>query len=497
MEKLKNIFMLISDSELEKIHHYSLKILDEIGINVPNEEILDIFKNNGAKVDFEKNIVKIPPALVKKSLKIAVDKQNKYYKDYIKSNDFQTAGFKGWMSECNLENIYDYGKFTKRKGSVRDLLNSIVIGNSLENMERMSCFVLPEGYSEKYYSIINFYLLYLFSKKRYFIGPLGDLNSTKCIIDMAKIIAVNDFIFRNGSLVEFELEAVGNLVFSGEDLLKAVEFSRNKMKILPGGWYWMGYHTPMTYESAIILSNANILAAMVIVILINPDCLFFDYVFGTQTVNMEDKNVSLFGNPNQIIFSIVGRQLANYYGFKKCMTNSGLTDSVNNDFQSGFERGVSAALSFAYGVNNIGLQGIVGPDMGVSFEELLIDNEYFDFFNFLFSRKIKINNETFDFEDIKEKGIGRNFLDYKNKINIREVYWDSDIFISESVEKKKDIEPNRNVKQKINDIIKHNFPPRPVIDNDKIQELERIILFYTKDIEFLDKLKQEVKCALG
>ena len=70
MEKLKKNFTLMSDSELEKIHHYSLKILDEIGINVPNEEILDIFKNNGAKVDFEKNIVKIPPALVKKSLKI-------------------------------------------------------------------------------------------------------------------------------------------------------------------------------------------------------------------------------------------------------------------------------------------------------------------------------------------------------------------------------------------------------------------------------------------
>ena len=483
---------LLSDGELEKIHYNSLKILEKIGVKIPNEEVLKIFKNNGAEINFENNIAKIPSALVENALKVAVDKQNKYYKN---NNDL-LLNFKGWMSENNLQNIYEYREFIKRTGSIRDLLNAIVIGNSLKNIERISCFVKPEGYSDEYSSIINYFLLYLFSKKRYFIGPLNTLNAAKCIIEMAKVIAENEFQLKNGSLVEFELEAVENLVFSGEDLLKAIEFSRNKMKILPGGWYWMGYHTPMTYASAITLSNANILAAITITILINPDCMFFDYVFGTQTVNLREKDISLFGGPNQVIFSITGRQLANFYGFKKCISNAGLTDSMQYDFQSGFERGVTAALAFANGTNHIGLQGIVGADQGVSFEELLINNEYLDFLNFIFNRKIEINDKTFNFEDIQKKGVGGNFLDYKKNINIKDVYWDSDIFVSEHM---KDWSINKiinNIGKKINEILEQNFPPELLISEDKVKRLEDIIMFYTKDKKFLSKLKRELNSLL-
>ena len=373
---MKDMFSLkiLSEDDIKKIHLESLKILQNIGIKVNHRVLLEIFKDNGACIDFNNKIVKIPKSLVNKCIKKAVKKQNDYYGKYGEKND-KTYQLKGWMSESNLSYLFDYDSQSKRKGKIQDMLYAIILGNNLENIERISCFIIKEDNKNEYYTILNYYLLYLFSKKRFFMGALNSLKAAKCIIEMAKVVADDEMQLINGKLVEFELEAISNLEFSKEHIDIAFEFAKNNMKILPGGWFWMGYHTPYTYASAIAVSNANILAAMIIVMLINPNNLFFDFVFGTQSISRYDNTFPLFGSPNQVFFSIAGKQLAKFYGFKKCIANSGLTDSSGYDYQSGFERGVTAALSIAGGVDQIGLQGIVGADRGVSFEELISDNE--------------------------------------------------------------------------------------------------------------------------
>lgn len=62
----------------------------------------------------------------------------------------------------------------------------------------------------------------------------------------------------------------------------------------------------------------------------------------------------------------------------------------------------------------------------------IIDNELFDYLNFIFTRKIEVNNETIDFDEIKRVGIVGNFMDFlKNKKRLKELYRDSDIFVAE------------------------------------------------------------------
>jgi trimethylamine--corrinoid protein Co-methyltransferase len=59
---------LLSDEQLSQIKSATLEILDEVGIHCPSEKALAIYAEHGAHVDFETQTVKLPPQVVLEAL---------------------------------------------------------------------------------------------------------------------------------------------------------------------------------------------------------------------------------------------------------------------------------------------------------------------------------------------------------------------------------------------------------------------------------------------
>lgn len=489
-------YKIFSKNEISKIHDYSVKILKNIGIRVPNKNILDLFNNNGAKVDYEKQIVKLSENLIISHLENIIKNQNEYYQSNSNKKKLKYIETSGLMIVNKASEVIETVNYNKRNSTIADMLKAIVIGNALKNINRVSYFVKPFNFNESYSNIIGYYILYLYSKKRNFLGKIDSVNTAKCVIEMAKEVADDEVELKNGRIIEYELNPCENLQYSDEKLSIALEFAKNNIRILAGHWCWMGYHTPMDYVSAITLSNANIIASMIIVNMINPKQLFLDYMVDIFTVNKNDPTIPLLGSPNQVIYSIAGKQLADFYGFKVCLANAGLTDSIEDNFQSGFERGVTAALAIAAGTKLIGVSGLLGSDQGVSLEELVIDNEMFDYLNFIFNRKLKVNDKTIDYNTLKEVGIGGNFIDLIAKNNkYKNFYWDSDIFVRKKYEAWQKNEFFENINNKIDNIIKNNYPPKVIISKQKVKKLEEILKFYI-DKRIFDNFKKELDSVI-
>ncbi|HEY73211.1 MAG TPA: hypothetical protein G4N99_08055 [Thermoflexia bacterium] len=55
---------ILSDEQLAQFKSATLTILEETGIHCPSEKALNIYAEHGAKVDFERQIVKLPPDVV-------------------------------------------------------------------------------------------------------------------------------------------------------------------------------------------------------------------------------------------------------------------------------------------------------------------------------------------------------------------------------------------------------------------------------------------------
>jgi trimethylamine--corrinoid protein Co-methyltransferase len=62
---------LLTQSQLETLKEGTLRLLDEVGVHFPSRRGLEIFADHGARVDMEKEIVRIPPDLVAKAMSTA------------------------------------------------------------------------------------------------------------------------------------------------------------------------------------------------------------------------------------------------------------------------------------------------------------------------------------------------------------------------------------------------------------------------------------------
>ena len=224
-----------------------------------------------------------------------------------------------------------------------------------------------------------------------------------------------------------------------------------------------------------------------------------DYVFATHSIKGSREPRPLFGAPNQAIFALAARQLADFYGFRRSIANSGLTDSCDDDFQSGFERGVTAAFSVLSGNNGLGLQGIVGADQAVSLNELIIDDAMLSYLNHILKHRSLINRQKIDFDAIKEVGIGGTFLDRMDTAAAcKEVSWSSPVFSSETWESwAANRQESRALVEKMkSDLLGRAYPPKVVPPKDIVDALTKTALETIGDRgafqKFLSLLAREV-----
>jgi len=62
---------VLTQSQLETLKGGTLTLLDEVGVHIPSQRALKIFADHGAKVDMDKETVRILPDLVQKAMSTA------------------------------------------------------------------------------------------------------------------------------------------------------------------------------------------------------------------------------------------------------------------------------------------------------------------------------------------------------------------------------------------------------------------------------------------
>ena len=62
---------VLNGREIERIHDDSIRILEEVGVKVPSEQILTLLEAGGAQVDWDGQIARISGQMVEEALKSA------------------------------------------------------------------------------------------------------------------------------------------------------------------------------------------------------------------------------------------------------------------------------------------------------------------------------------------------------------------------------------------------------------------------------------------
>jgi trimethylamine--corrinoid protein Co-methyltransferase len=158
-----------------------------------------------------------------------------------------------------------------------------------------------------------------------------------------------------------------------------------------------GATAPAALAGALAQCTAEALGIVVLANLINPG---HPIDFGAWTF-VADLRTGAFtgGSGEEAVLQAAAAQLARHFGLPGVVA-AGMTDAKRPDYQAGYEKGLTIALSALAGGNMIcESAGMMGSLMGCSLESMLLDNDLIGAVQRTL-RGIEVNEETLSFDVI-------------------------------------------------------------------------------------------------
>ena len=464
MKQIHSKIEILTAAELQRLHDATLEVLAGTGCHLPHRRVLDRLRDAGAEVDYGRGEAKLPASLVERAVASMSDgkritPEDKFVRGVLRN------GHVG-IGPGNQANIVDYKATVRRRGTTEDVLRGIVLCNELPHVRSAMPLVTPADVNEVMGDVYGYYLCSLYSRKPYGVYMMTP-EATRRIIRMAEIRAGG-----SKARVGYLLEPNGALSYDEFSLENAVTFTESGQSFHVGPMAMAGLDAPVTIAGTLVMQNCYNLIANVVAYLWNTQC---GWSGSAHTMDLRSALCS-FGSPNQVLIGLGAAQLGNWYGFE-VGANCALTDACLPDFQGGFEKGMSAIAMLLAGAG-YGAQGIVGADQGISFEQLVIDNEWTSALDHIFSHGLEVSDETLGVDVIKRVGILGSFLAEEHTArHMRDTYWHSTIFNNESWDAwmargGKDV--NERAHERVEAILAKHYPPQLAVAPEARAELDAV-----------------------
>lgn len=409
---------ILSKNEIEKIHSASLFILENVGVHIPHDEILNRFEKIGANVNFKEKRVRIPHHIVMESIAKAGKKFTLYGMDVANKAEFgvgmknfnSTGGQAFWLEEIGTERRYSNLNDVKTATKFGHILNQITIPGAMADPQE-----IPIQW--RALEIVNQMIKYTDKPITFWFY---DRASTKYLMEILIAARGDSTMARKYPLFQPLFEPVSPLSFpyNGIDLL--FETAKFDLPVQIGPMAQMGVSAPCSIAGTLAQENAEILSAICITQLIKPG---LPICYGGICHAFDMRSIgTIFGGPEQAIFSIAMTQLGKYYGFPVYI-NAGLTDSKAVDAQAGLECGITLSAGFSANADIFGHLGICGMDQAASIDMLMMQSEIISYIESM-NRDLIINEDTLGLNLIENIGPKGSFLKSMHTLqNYRKELW--------------------------------------------------------------------------
>lgn len=401
------MIMIRESSNLDKIHHASINILEHTGVKFHNSECIKILKENGIKVKDdvaffkEEQIMKYvklcPSDFVvkgrnsKNNIQLGVG--NSYY-----GPGYGAAGIRDFSGEYRESNLEDYKNFLKLTESSKYLGLSggiLVEANELEEKSRFP---------------IMFYNALCHSEKVLISGSGGE-DQTRKTLEMIEIVYGNKEYLNNNYHILLFINSTSPLQFDSKPLETFLVNKEYNQPVIITPASMTGSTSPITLAGTIAMNNAEVLAGIAMVQMIREGTPVI-YGFQTSRADMQTGAVAL-GDPGTNLCINYGARLAKYYGLPS-RGGGANTDAKALTIQSAYEAMMALYVSRESGMNLIvHAAGMLDGNGCMSYEKFIMDLEIIEMIeNYL--KGFEINDDTLALDIINDVGIGGHFLNQEH-----------------------------------------------------------------------------------
>ena len=401
----------LTKTQVEAIHTAALVVVGKVGVRTASKRILEVFNAGGAEINQKDGGIKIPQHLVEESLRkaprqITLCGRNPEY-DILLEGSRVYYGMGGTPTPF----IRDIETGQNRRPTKKDFADATRLGDALPNMSFLmtiaGAFDVPYQveYEHEWEALFN-------NTEKPIVYSAPSAYSSRKVLEMAAAIAGGMEELRKRPIMCLYSETIAplSIAVANENI---IEFAKAGVPITEGAAPIVGATGPGTVTGALVVANAENLAALTLAQLVNPGTPFV-YAGWVNAIDPFSCRL-LYGAP-ELAFStsVLNAQMAEFYGLPT-FGFAGPSDSKLPDAQAGAEAMQMALMNGLAGINLCHDCGyLAGGSVGSMEMAVICDDVLGNVLRLI--RGTEVSDETLAVDVIKEVGPEGDFLGHKHTL---------------------------------------------------------------------------------
>ena len=207
-----------------------------------------------------------------------------------------------------------------------------------------------------------------------------------------------------------------------------IRFGAAGVPVAPMSMVLLGGSSPVDLASALVVSNAEILASVVVSQVTTPGAPIF-WSIASGPIDMRTGSFGA-GSPEMAVLSSAGADLARHYGLPSLVASLGC-DADTPGFQAGMEKIGTGMAAMLAGPDTVSGIGGLDTDNTMSLEQLVLDAEIVDYIQRVM-RPFDVSEASIQLDMLERLGPAGNYLKEKHTLlHFREALWSSKILLRE------------------------------------------------------------------
>ncbi|MBN1657622.1 MAG: trimethylamine methyltransferase family protein [Anaerolineae bacterium] len=390
---------ILSADDIAQIHETAMRLLAEVGVDLPYAPAQEAFRQHGVRVDGKRAY------LTEQQVMDAIAQAPRQFPIHARNPERSVtvgAGRPVFAPGYGAPFLVDLDE-GKRAPTMEDYHDLVKLAHQLPNQDMSGHLIVEPGGVDADTAHIRMLHAHIVHSDKPFIGSAAGRKGAEDTFEMARIV----FGDLDRPVTICLVNSLTPLGFSTEMLEALVAYAQARQPMVVAALAMAGSTAPITLAGALATQTAELLAGIALSQMISPGT---PVVFGSTSTNIDMASGALaIGSPELSQMIAAHAQLARHYGLPS-RSGGALTDASFPDAQAGFESMMSLLTTVNSGVDFVlHAGGILSSYLAFSFEKLVLDDEMCGMVRRL-HQGITVSPDTLAYDIIAHVGPGGNYL---------------------------------------------------------------------------------------
>lgn len=409
---------ILDSRQLEAIKSGTLHVLDHVGVRFPSERALSVFSEHGAQVDMESQIVKLSPDMVMEAMSHAP--RSYMLTGRVEGTELVLDGTNTYFGSDGCGNLtLDFESGELRQSRKEDVGRMARVVDYLSSVS----FYWPMVSAQDYGRLAPLHELaasYNNTVKHVQMETVMGEKTAQYAVRMAEVIAGGRQEMRQRPPFSNLICTVAPLGQDKDGIEAAMVFAEAGIPVGFMGMPTMGSTAPATPGGALVVGNAEVVSAMVLMQLVAPGApVFHSLLASVMDPRTADYIVSI---PDKYLCNAAAVQLAHDWGVPTLAGAFGLDHAEPNTWKLGRDNVYASLMVSLTGADTVVASGLLKASTLLVPEQIIYDDEIYHI-NRVVAEGIDTSSDALAIDVIAEVGPRGHFLSQKHtRKHMREIW---------------------------------------------------------------------------